>query len=89
METSTSVEGAGAGQEVLEAPQCRHQWVIDMPAGPSSKGVCRTCGEVKQFQNYIEGSSWGYDITLEQLSGGSRFPTKKDIPDDASSDEDE
>jgi hypothetical protein len=25
--------------------------------------------------NYIEGSSWGYDVSLDQLAGGTRFPT--------------
>ena len=74
METSSS--DWGAGSEVLEAPPCRHQWLIDSPAGPSSKGMCRLCGEERDFQNYIEGSSWGYDISLEQLAGGSRIPTK-------------
>ncbi len=69
-------EGAGGGTDLLEAPTCKHQWVIDSPAGPSSKGVCRSCGEQRDFLNYIEGSSWGYDISLEQLSGGSRIPTR-------------
>ena len=72
----TSLSDRGAGSEVLGAPTCRHQWLIDSPAGPSSKGVCSLCGEEKDFQNYIEGSSWGYDISLEQLAGGSRIPTQ-------------
>ena len=75
MGTSTSGNGAGGGTEVLEAPKCQHQWLIDSPAGKYSKGVCRACGEERQFQNYIEGSSWGYDVSLDQLSGGSRIPT--------------
>ena len=61
--------------ETVEAPTCQHRWMIEMPAGPSSKGVCRTCGDERQFMNYIEGSSWGYDVSLEQLSGGSRLPS--------------
>ena len=74
MEALKSLQGVGVGPEVLEAPKCRHQWLIDTPAGPSSRGVCRLCAEERQFQNYIEGTSWGTDISLEQLSGGSRFP---------------
>ena len=76
METSTTNEGARVGPEYIEAPVCRHQWVIASPNGPSSTGVCRLCREERQFQNFIEGSSWGYDSNLDHLSGGSRLPVK-------------
>ncbi len=79
VETSISSQGAGVGSEVLEARSCRHQWLIDSPAGPSSGGVCRLCGEERQFQNYIEGTSWGYDISLEQLADGSRIPNARNM----------
>ena len=79
MKESTSIQDTGASSELPEAPACRHQWLIDAPAGPSSKGVCRLCGEERQFQNYIEGSSWGYDISLEQLSGGTRYPAGRGV----------
>lgn len=72
---STPAEWTNVGTELPEAPTCSHQWVIDSPAGPTSRGVCRLCDEERQFQNYIEGSSWGYDVPLDQLAGGSRFPT--------------
>ena len=78
MEVSVEVESQDAktfSTEVLEAPSCQHVWVIDTPNGPSSKGVCAICTEEKEFQNYIEGSAWGYDVSIEQLSGGSRIPT--------------
>ena len=74
MDTSTSAQGAVADDQ--EGPACKHVWVIDRPSGPSSPGACQVCGEEREFLNYIEGSSWGYDISLEQLSGGSRIPTK-------------
>ena len=38
-------------------------------------GVCHLRGEERHFQNYIEGSSWGYDRSLDQLAGGSRIQT--------------
>ena len=60
--------------EVQELPVCQHHWVIERPAGPVSKGMCRLCGEEREFRNYIEGSAWGSDVSLEQLAGGSRFP---------------
>ena len=89
MDASNSVEGTPAGTDVLEAPTCQHQWIIDSPAGPSSKGVCRACGEEREFLNYIEGSSWGYDVSLEQLAGGSRFPVTTQAQRHGGLDEDE
>ena len=62
------------GQELEEQPACLHHWVIEKPAGPTSKGVCRECGEEREFQNFIEGTSWRYDVSPEQLSGGSKLP---------------
>jgi hypothetical protein len=39
--------------------QCSHHWVIQDGDGPTSAGVCRLCGELKQFKNYLEASHWG------------------------------
>ena len=79
MESAGSSKEAVLEPDLQERPVCQHHWVIDKPAGPVSKGVCRLCGEKREFQNYIEGSSWGYDISLEQLSGGSRIPAGVDV----------
>ncbi len=38
-----------------ERSACQHHWVIDSPAGPVSKGECRSCGQERDFPNYIEG----------------------------------
>ena len=35
--------------------------------GPSSSGKCKRCGTQRDFMNYFEGSSWGTDISLDQL----------------------
>ena len=44
---------------LLEASQdpsaCQHHWVLDSPTGLVSKGTCRSCGEEREFPNYIEG----------------------------------
>ena len=78
METSASIQD----KEVVsdETTACRHQWLIDSPAGPSSKGVCRQCGAEREFMNYIEGSTWGSDVSLDHLAGGARFPTDTNRP---------
>ena len=78
METSTSTQKQKV--PAVEAVACQHQWMIDTPAGPSSKGTCRQCGAEREFMNYIEGSTWGYDVSLDHLAGGTRFPTDVERP---------
>ncbi len=55
--------------EVQELAQCRHHWVIQPATGPVSQGVCQTCGEVRDFMNYVESASWG-DTRLGNRSSG-------------------
>ena len=38
---------------------CRHHWLIQAADGPASAGICRICGETRQFQNYVETAAWG------------------------------
>ncbi len=38
-----------------EQSGCEHHWVLPAPNGPLSKGVCRSCGEERDFPNYIHG----------------------------------
>lgn len=43
--------------------RCVHFWLIDTPDGETSQGVCRFCGAVKTFLNYVptkRGFSAGY-----------------------------
>ena len=44
---------------IEEAPQSMHYWVIQPATGPVSPGICQTCGEARDFKNYVEGASWG------------------------------
>ena len=55
-------------QQVEEAPVaevqegslvCQHHWLIQAADGPTSEGVCRICGETRDFKNYVETASWG------------------------------
>ena len=52
---------------IEEAPQCMHYWVIQPATGPVSPGICQTCGEARDFKNYVEGASWG-DSRLSRRS---------------------
>ena len=33
---------------------CAHYWVIAVPNGPISEGVCQLCGHVREFTNSTE-----------------------------------
>jgi hypothetical protein len=38
-------------REYVASDQCRHYWIIEMANGPKSRGVCRYCGESRDFLN--------------------------------------
>ena len=42
-----------------ETVACCHHWAIQPATGPLSQGVCRICGEVREFKNYVEAATWG------------------------------
>ena len=50
---------------------CRHHWVIESPTGPISRGVCKVCGAVKEFQNYQFDFSWEDNVTPQIRSGAT------------------
>ena len=37
---------------------CAHYWVIAVPNGPISEGVCQRCGHQKGFQNSMHEFQW-------------------------------
>lgn len=48
------------GMSELEVYQdtCQHWWVIESPHGSMSKGVCKKCGEVREFLNSFPERTW-------------------------------
>ena len=38
--------------------RCAHHWVIDAANGHTSRGVCKRCGQVREFENSTEASLW-------------------------------
>jgi hypothetical protein len=59
--------------ENRESLGCVHYWIIDIPAGPVSRGKCRLCGESREFRNSLETeSSWGDDVSLFQAAAAWR-----------------
>ena len=57
----TNEQLSGLSSTEDSVPSCPHHWVIQDSDGPQSVGVCRVCGEYKQFKNYLENSHWGDD----------------------------
>lgn len=58
---------------------CRHHWLIEVPNGPTSRGVCKRCGAERVFRNSSEDYIWDHDALASQsgrwrsrgpLSGG-------------------
>jgi hypothetical protein len=53
--------------EVNDTPTCRHHWLIDTPRGSVTRGVCRHCGAVKEYQSAWNGSVWDHDDVKEPV----------------------
>lgn len=45
---------------------CQHFWVIEPAKGCTSPGVCRHCGETRQFKNSI--NDWKYGAHPDRVS---------------------
>jgi hypothetical protein len=43
--------------DIVARDQCHHYWIIEMANGPVSKGVCKYCGEVRDFMNTMPAPS--------------------------------
>ncbi len=41
----------------IKKETCVHHWVIEEAKAPTSKGECKKCHEVKEFNNYVESRS--------------------------------
>lgn len=54
---------AGLGTSDSDFQECQHHWVIQEADGPISSGMCRLCGALKEFKNYLEASHWGDEKT--------------------------
>ena len=74
--------------EQLEAPICRHHWVIQPATGPISSGVCQLCDETREFKNYVEASTWGDDKTNNRVAARANSDVSRTVS-KVSEDEDE
>lgn len=49
--------------------QCHHYWIIEIANGPKSRGVCKYCGETRDFLN-----------AMPDFIGLKRKPNPLDLP---------
>lgn len=40
-------------KDYLPKDQCHHYWIIEIANGPKSQGICRYCGESREFLNAV------------------------------------
>jgi hypothetical protein len=61
---------------VLERPiaktTCKHHWLIEPANGPTSRGICKLCGEVKLFDNVLADLLSSVDTFTPFNTGGSK-----------------
>ena len=48
---------------------CVHHWLIESPNGSTSAGVCKRCGETRDFANATENVMWEHTNTLRSSPG--------------------
>ena len=75
-------------QEVLEGSVVCSHHLADSGSGPgpTSGGMCRICGEIREFKNYVETASWG-DTRLMPSSQAPVRPQVAITSDDSWDDE--
>ncbi|NQW17694.1 MAG: hypothetical protein HQ478_09440 [Chloroflexi bacterium] len=59
-------------------PECAHFWMIDAPAGPISKGTCKQCKQVREFQNSIQTSGWDRGNSAARKKAAAAAKKKED-----------
>jgi len=56
--------------------KCPHYWIIESPKGPTSKGVCKFCGEEREFDSFgpDSWSQWEHGTSTSAEFSGSGLP---------------
>jgi len=44
----------------METQECQHHWLIEAADGPVSRGICKLCQLVREFNNTVGVDKWGY-----------------------------
>ena len=49
----SKVKDAPVEDAVKEENSCKHHWIIEAADGATSMGICKLCGEEKEFYNWM------------------------------------
>jgi hypothetical protein len=63
----------------VQKSTCVHHWLIEPAVGPISRGVCKLCGEQKDFYNILDDFQTNEEIIIR--SGEAR-PSEEDTDDE-------
>ena len=60
-----------------------HYWIIKTADGPTSMGRCKTCGESREFKNFVSGMDWslnsaGANIEQQRQRNAEKRNTAED-----------
>jgi hypothetical protein len=47
-----------SGRNVARNSDCGHHWLIETPQGATSWGMCKLCGESREFANSASDALW-------------------------------
>ncbi len=73
---------ATISEEPVARQECRHYWIIESPAGPASKGVCKFCGAQKEFRNYLQDCLLVNDEEFQEWIGRQRDDKEERKPEE-------
>lgn len=62
------------GMPNSEPNDCVHYWLIEAPEGPTSKGRCKFCGLVREFNNTWADTFNEHQIVSEKNKAATREP---------------
>ena len=65
---------ASSPQKLINGEECRHYWMIGTANGATCKGICKFCGEEKEFASSFE--------SLIDMKIKKNTPVEKDISED-------
>jgi len=70
-------------EEFVAQQECCHHWIIEMAAGPTSKGICEFCGMQKKYKNYLSDCLEVDEEKYEEWLRKQRYDKEKRKPEEA------
>ena len=79
MEQEVTTQNRGDIEASISSqPQCKHHWIIEPPAGPTSRGHCKNCGEERFFLNSTLEWVWENPASKSATEAGSKSESARE-----------